>query len=588
VVRLSLRVDRRTTVLLSLLFVGQAGLVAVTALSQRWLVDSALHGSRAGVAVAVAVGAAAYGFVAVRNRIQQNLTLYLTGRVTSALNDEILYATAAIPTVTHLEYPPYLDRLGRLVPGSRSLATLGWTLFGAAAAVASLVASVFLLVAVHPALSLLPLLAAAPLLAARHGNRIIRAARDAAAELNRHEQRIHQLCTTPGPAADLIAAGAGDELVGRAARLWDAAAAREGSARLRAAAWQAAGWLLFAAGFAGALFVTAELVHSGRASLGDAVLVITLATALQLQVRTTVDNLTQLAVAGEVIGHYWWLRDHARDQARPGGPAPAVLRNGIRLDDVRYRYPGAGREVLRGVHLTLPAGTTVAVVGANGSGKTTLIKLLTGVCEPTGGTITVDGQPLSGVARSAWQADVSAVFQDAARFAVTAGEVVGLGDVRRLHDRAAVEAAVDRAGAGDIVAALPDGPGTPLGARFGGVELSAGQWQKLAVARSFMRATPLCLVLDEPAASLDPAAEQDLFEQSVRQARAAAARGAITILVTHRFTTVRMADLIVVLDEGRVAELGTHADLLRSGGTYAELYRLQERAYASTSTTARG
>jgi ATP-binding cassette subfamily B protein len=218
-------------------------------------------------------------------------------------------------------------------------------------------------------------------------------------------------------------------------------------------------------------------------------------------------------------------------------------------------------------------------VGANGAGKSTLVKLLAGLHEPTTGRITVDGTPLSDVDSAAWRTRLSGVFQDFARLRLCVRETVGVGDVRHVRDRDAVRTAIDRAGAPTAF-----GLETRLGAPFGGPEPSLGQWQRLALARSLMREVsgdrpPVCVVLDEPTAALDPLAERELFEHFVSQVRGATARGAVTVLVAHRFTTVRMADHIVVLDGGRVTEQGSHADLMAAGGAYADLYRIQERAY---------
>jgi ATP-binding cassette subfamily B protein len=304
------------------------------------------------------------------------------------------------------------------------------------------------------------------------------------------------------------------------------------------------------------------------------VLVVSLATQLQSQLRTVLESLAASAEAGQVVSHYWWLRRYAAAARRSGAAAPVTLSAGIEVTGVSFRYPGGDHDVLRDVTLHLPAGSVVAVVGANGAGKSTLVKLLTGLYEPTAGRITVDGVPLSDVDPVSWRARLSGVFQDFARLRLLVRETVGVGNVRYVRDRAAVRTAVDRAGA---PAAL--GLDTQLGAPFGGVEPSLGQWQRLALARSLMRAAPVCLVLDEPTAALDPLAERELFDHFVSQVRGATARGAVTVLVAHRFTTVRMADHIVVLDGGRVTEQGSHDDLMAAGGAYADLYRLQERAY---------
>jgi len=242
--------------------------------------------------------------------------------------------------------------------------------------------------------------------------------------------------------------------------------------------------------------------------------------------------------------------------------------------------------VLDSVSLALPAGSVVALVGDNGAGKTTLVKLLCKLYEPTSGRILVDGQELARVRPEEWRRRLSGAFQDFFRFELPAQQSIGVGDVPRVDDEAAATAAADRAGAGDVIARLPAGLATQLGPTWpGGVEVSFGQWQKLALARGFMRERPLLLVLDEPTAALDAETEHALFERYAAAARGGAGGAGerrpatITILVSHRFSTVRMADRIVVLDGAKVAQVGSHEELMAQGGPYAELYRIQAAAY---------
>lgn len=247
--------------------------------------------------------------------------------------------------------------------------------------------------------------------------------------------------------------------------------------------------------------------------------------------------------------------------------------------------------VLEDVNLDLPAGTVVAIVGENGAGKTTLVKLLAKMYEPSVGAILVDGVPLTRLNAAEWRSRLAGAFQDFFRFEFRARHAVGVGDVPRLDDEPAVIAAVGRAGADDVVARLTSGLETQLGPTWpGGVEVSFGQWQKLALARGFMRDRALLLVLDEPTAALDAETEHALFERyadAVRRRGSSAAAtaaaddhdGRITVLVSHRFSTVRMADLIVVLDGARIVEVGSHDDLVAARGQYSELYSIQAAAY---------
>jgi ATP-binding cassette subfamily B protein len=276
-----------------------------------------------------------------------------------------------------------------------------------------------------------------------------------------------------------------------------------------------------------------------------------------------------------------WLEDYAASlTAHADLPVPSRLAKGIRLEGVSFAYPGTERLVLQDVSLELPAGAVVAVVGENGAGKSTLVKLLAKFYEPTAGAIYVDDVPLARVPSEKWRERLAGAFQDFFRFELRAGQSVGLGDVLRLDDEPAVLSAVGRAGADDVVSRLPAGLSTQLGPTWpDGVEVSFGQWQKLALARGFMREEPLLLVLDEPTAALDAETEHALFERYAATSRGASAVGRITLLVSHRFSTVRMADLIVVLDGARVVEVGSHEDLMARRGQYAELYEIQAAAY---------
>jgi ATP-binding cassette, subfamily B, bacterial len=208
------------------------------------------------------------------------------------------------------------------------------------------------------------------------------------------------------------------------------------------------------------------------------------------------------------------------------------------------------------------------------------VKLLAKMYEPSAGHIFVDETPLARMPAAEWRTRLAGAFQDFFRFEFLARQTVGLGDVTRVEDEPAVAAAVARAGAGDVVKGLASGLDTQLGPTWpGGVDVSFGQWQKLALARGFMRDAPLLLILDEPTAALDAETEHALFEQYAAAARERDASGRITILVSHRFSTVRMADLIVVLDGARLVEVGTHDQLIARGGQYSELFHIQAAAY---------
>ena len=229
----------------------------------------------------------------------------------------------------------------------------------------------------------------------------------------------------------------------------------------------------------------------------------------------------------------------------------------------------------------LPAGSTVAVVGENGAGKTTLVKLLCRFYDATAGTVRVDGVDLRDIDTDEWRTRIAAGFQDFSRFELLARENVGVGNLPDIESQTAVLAGLRRARAEGVLDRLDDGLETQLGtSHTDGAQLSGGQWQKLALGRAMMREAPLLLVLDEPTSALDAQAEHELFEQyAVNARRVGGLTGAITLLVSHRFSTVRMADLILVVADGRVTESGSHDELVALGGLYAELFDLQAAAY---------
>ncbi|HEV2640835.1 MAG TPA: ABC transporter ATP-binding protein [Actinocrinis sp.] len=442
-----------------------------------------------------------------------------------------------------------------------------------------------LIAAIYPPVLLVPLLALAPMLADRRAARIQAKSEESLAVDNRLLTDLFTLATIAQHARELRVYGLTGPLAARHRQLGEELRVKNLRSTLRSAAWEALGWIIFAAGFGTAVVVlTVRAVH-GEVSVGEVVMAVSLIRRAQSQVAGAADTSSSFASAVRAARRLIWLEDYAASARsdRSGADlaaAPARLAQGIRFEAVEFAYPGSARPALAGVDLFLPAGATVAVVGDNGAGKTTLVKLLTGMYRPTGGRILVDGGDLAGIDPARWRERIRATFQDFVSYQFTAGRVVGVGDLPNLDDADALALAVEDAGAADLVGQLPKGLGTQVGRYFrGGRELSGGQWHKLALARGLMRRSPLLTVLDEPTASLDAAAESALFARYATAARESARDGAITVLISHRFSTVRDADLVVVVEDGRIAETGSHEDLLAADGPYAKLHAMQAAHY---------
>ncbi|WP_067225873.1 ABC transporter ATP-binding protein [Streptomyces sp. NBRC 109706] len=580
----SWRLDRWTTAGVLLLMVADAAALTVSGLSLRELVDRALGDAEQNVTPPAVAAGVSFAAILVISRVQQELRLDLADRVGMLeVDSEVQRFVSGLETIEHLERPAYLDRINRLRGRGQLMAESSWGVLDALSSTARVLVTLGLLATVQPALLLLVLLAVPALLLNRAGQRTVRQAAGTASGDDRVERELFDLTVGSGPGKELRVFGSGDWIAGLADRAWQRSSRIGAGARWKAALLGGIGWTVFTLGFAGALGVVTWQVSRGRGSVGDVVLLVTLAGTLRVQFERLAYSMSRIMAGLVAVEAYLWLRDYARTRGRgPADPVPVPPRldRGLRLDRVGFAYPGTTRDVLRDITVDLPAGAMVALVGEHGSGKTTLVKLLCGLYPPDSGEITVDGVPMSAMSATEWRAACSGAFQDFGRYELTLGEAVGIGDPDRMGDRDLITASLDEAEGGSLVRTLPLGLDSPLGP--GATELSEGQWQRVALARAAMRHHPLLLLLDEPTASLDPPTEHAVFTRHARIARdLGAATGAVTLVVTHRFTTVRMADLILVLRDGEIVESGDHTSLVGADGLYAELYRLQESAYAT-------
>jgi ATP-binding cassette subfamily B protein len=255
-------------------------------------------------------------------------------------------------------------------------------------------------------------------------------------------------------------------------------------------------------------------------------------------------------------------------------PFPTPIAQGFEFENVGFRYPGADAWAVRHLTFSLRAGEVLALVGENGAGKTTLVKLLARLYDPDEGRILLDGHDLREYGLDDLRANLGVIFQDFVRYHMTAAENIAVGRIEARDDRARIEEAAKRSLADRVITSLPAGYDQMIGKRFkGGMDLSGGEWQKIAIARAYMRDAQL-LILDEPTASLDARAEYEVFQRFKELSE-----GKTAVLISHRFSSVRMADRILVLVQGRVEASGTHAELLAQQGRYAELFELQAPGY---------
>ena len=531
-----------------------------------------------GAAIGLGVSTAATWFLrTVSTRVQRRFR----DKVTIALESHVAQLQASVATIAHQERPEYLDRLSMLRNQVFVLDHMYMSVFSTFGWILRLGVTMALLASIHPALLLLAVFAVPTVLTSTWRPAVERSAQERGAQSNRLSRHLFTIATTAPPGKEVRVTGIGERLVTDRRWAWECWYGPVAAARWGSALWHALAWAIFGLAYVG----TVVFVSSGLHAPASAVLLVLAAGArLSAYIGATVGEI------GFLRG-FWmdgsrrlaWLEDYAASVAASGDlPVPAELHRCIRFDHVSFAYPGTSRVVLDDVSVTLPAGAVVAIVGENGAGKTTLVKLLAKMYEPSSGAIFVDDTPLARMPAGEWRARLAGAFQDFFRFEFRARHTVGLGDIPRMDDESAVVAAVDRAGAGDVVARLTLGLDTQLGPTWpSGAELSFGQWQKLALARGFMRDHPLLLVLDEPTAALDAETEHALFERYAAAARATGENnsGRITIIVSHRFSTVRMADLIVVLDGSRLVEVGTHDELMAKRGQYSELYGIQAAAY---------
>ena len=570
---------RRTMTAIAVVTAGNVSGLGV-AFAVKVAVDAATHHDRSRAVTAAVVLTASLALSLGATYPIATVGMDLRERATQAIRRRIMELVTSVSGIEHHERPAYLNRVEGLMRADLDLGEAIASVVDNIATLTLLAISTVMLAGIHPALAVLPATAVPAFLCGMVTQRRGLAFSERTGPLWAFKKGLTQGVAwerTYGPELRLAGAAsaiqrlqrdAADRLVHLKARL-----------ETTNSAIQLAGDAIFAAGHVAALAFVAHRALQGSMDAGDIVLAVVLAGRVRAHVLDALANAQHLHTMLIIIARVHWLEDHARSEDAGGStPPPTALATGIRLEAVSFVYPGTSETVLDAVDLDLPAGTIVAVVGENGAGKSTLTKLLCGFYRPTSGRILVDGVDLASIELAAWRERTTAAFQDFTRPQFTVSEAVGLGDVAADSD--AIRAAIDRAGAAGFIDQLPEGDATRLGRRFSdsGTQPSGGEWQKLAIARALMPTNPLLFILDEPTAALDPQAEHDLFETARRQARDNTARG-VTVFVSHRFSSVRLADLIVVIEDGRIVEIGAHDELVAKHGRYSELFERQARAY---------
>ncbi|KAB8187897.1 ABC transporter ATP-binding protein [Microbispora catharanthi] len=451
-----------------------------------------------------------------------------------------------------------------------------------AGAALALIASAVLMASVVPVLAVLPLFAVPAVLATQAADKKRGRAVQRAMPRTRLAGHLFTLATTAAPGRETRLFGLASELRRRHREEWDSGGRDIARTDRRTRVPVALAWLFFVLAYAAAIVLMVRAGLAGDASLGLVVAAIAVASQITGQVQSSLTltfwTLESLRAARAFLDV---VEDGAVERAAvvPATPVtvPARLEGGIKVEGLSFQYWNRDQPSLNDIDLELPAGAVVALVGENGAGKSTLVKMLAGLYRPSAGRVLVDGTDLAQFAPEDWRARITAAFQEPVHIEMSLKDTIGLGRLEHRDDSERILEALRTASGDKLLASLPEGLETRLGREsWDGKGLSGGQWQTVANARAAMRQAPLLRVLDEPSASLDARAEEWLFQ---RYADLSRLEGGVTILVTHRFTTARAADLIVVLDGGRVVEAGTHDTLSEADGLYAELFRLQARYF---------
>lgn len=576
----SFAADRRLTVLAGLLAIAGWIVIPLQALAIKLFIDALVARDAGRGAAAVVAAGVTMGGLWYFNNIRHFVRITLQERTTHLLDRRLQRLIGELPGIDHLERPDYLDRIATLRAQSMWFANVA-AIFEFPALTLNVALTGALLAAVDPALLLVPASVLPAIWFSRRAEAVLQGAEGRAAALRRLRLRLFEMAADPAVAGEARLFDARNVLLRR-----HAAADRQVNHILR---WAGiadivlvfAGWAVFVVGFALVLVVVVGGIRAGRLGIGDFFLAFFLVRGLTWQAQFFLYSIGNLQRTVTATRNYLWLERYAAEaEVRRGSAGSSPATGALDFDHVSFHYPGTTRDVLRDVTLHVPPGAVLALVGDNGAGKTTLVKLLARFYAPSAGRILAGGRDIAELDIDEWREGLTACFQDFCRFELVARETVGAGDLANIDDLRRVTAAIDAGAADAVVESLADGLETRLGASWlDGAELSVGQWQKLAVARALMRESPRLLLLDEPTAALDAESESRLLSRYAAASSFARASGAITVIVSHRMSTVRMADFIAVVEDGRIVESGSHEELVANGGLYGDMYAAQASAY---------
>jgi ATP-binding cassette, subfamily B, bacterial len=551
--------EPRLVVLVVTLTLLQAVPDALFALWLKLMADALEDGNNTLLFATMAAMAASATLTWLLRVVATRLTRRFRDRVTIALETHVATLQASVPGLELQERQDYLDRLAVLRNQVFVLDHMYVSLLDTIGWIVRLTVTIALLMSIHPGLALLVVFALPTVVSSAWRPGVERQVEERFAQHNRLAEHLFFTATSAAAAKEVRVTGIASELATRRRTEWQRWFAPVARARWGTAISHAVAWAIFGLGYVGAV---AFVVIGLEASVGSVLLILAAGARLSSYVAGAIGEIGFLrGIWLDGSRRLVWLENYtAALSADTEITVPDRLVDGIRLEHVSFAYPSSDSLALEDINLHLPSGTVVAVVGENGAGKSRRMSA------------------------AEWRSRLTGAFQDFFRFEFSAQHSIGLGDLSRLNDESAVADAVRRAGAADVVERLPEGLQSQLGPTWpDGQELSFGQWQKVALSRGYMRPMPLLMMLDEPTAALDAETEHALFERYASAARRGEAAssdvGAITILVSHRFSTVRMADLIVVLDGSRLVEVGSHDELMQRDGPYADLYGIQAAAY---------